>query len=676
VGAALGYAHDHNVIHSDLKPANIFLTNSGRTKLLDFGIARVSRGPLLRQRSGPLALTPAYASCEMLEGEEADARDDIYTFACVIYEMLCGKRPFGELTALEARETGAQVPPLQGLLREQNAALAKGLAFDRERRTASVEELLAGLVADQKLRRRRPVVLAAASIVAVTALAFTYLLLDKLWIYKRSVVVQSVSTETQPLSSRAAATVAAFSPPPHSIAVLPFLNMSGDKEQDYFSDGLSEELLNDLSRINELQVAARTSSFYFKGKDADLPTIAHKLNVASVLEGSVRRSGNRIRITAQLNNAATGFHLWSQTYDRDIGDVLQLQTEIATAVAAALKVTLLGDVGAKIELGGTRNPAAFDAYLRASKAYRGYRTRKNLEAVIPLYTGAIRLDPDYALAYADRSIAQLELVTYWVSGSAVGDYLNKAQADARKAIALAPDLAEGHLALAVFFATSLDFRRASEEFERAVALEPGNARVLQDYGRFAVNMDHTEAGLAALRRAVALDPLDVSYHASLIFGLRLARRYVESLAAYQKLLAFLPDNGELQLLGATTYYALGDFQSARSLCDFKLKKGFDEHIGAEAAALLAVCQYPSVSRDADVETALRAFKTARGDDGAYEYAKIYVQWGDTGKAIEWLETAVRLRIYDLRDLKVEPLLDPLRKEPRFQAIERDLRFPE
>ena len=154
VGAALGNAHDHNVIHSDLKPANMFVTTSGRTKLLDFGIARVSRGPLLHDRSGPRALTPAYASCEMLEGKEADRRDDIYSFACVIYEMLCGERPFGELTALEAREGGTKMPPLEGLSRGQNAALAQALAFERETRTASVEKLLNGLAAEQKPRSR------------------------------------------------------------------------------------------------------------------------------------------------------------------------------------------------------------------------------------------------------------------------------------------------------------------------------------------------------------------------------------------------------------------------------------------------------------------------------------------------------------------------------------------
>jgi TolB-like protein len=198
----------------------------------------------------------------------------------------------------------------------------------------------------------------------VVAGALAYFGIDKFWFSK-----YQASPPTPP-AAPASAGPAAFVPPPHSIAVLPFVNMSGDKEQEYFSDGLSEEVLNSLSRINELQVAARTSSFYFKGEHADLQTIAHKLNVASVLEGSVRRSGHRIRITAQLNNAITGFHLWSQTYDRDLDDVLKLQADIANAVAEALKVRLLGDITTKIELGGTRNQAAFDAYLRGSKAYR------------------------------------------------------------------------------------------------------------------------------------------------------------------------------------------------------------------------------------------------------------------------------------------------------------------
>jgi TolB-like protein len=190
--------------------------------------------------------------------------------------------------------------------------------------------------------------------IAVAIAALSYLLANRFVLSKRGAELVSAS---------------AFTPPPHSIAVLPFVNLSGDKEQEYFSDALTEELLNSLAEINGLQVAARTSAFSFKGKDNDIGMVARKLNVGAVLEGSVRRSANTIRISAQLINAVTGFHLWSKTYDRDLGDVLKLQTEIATAVASALKVTLLGDVGAKVELGGTHNPAAFDAYLRGAKAF-------------------------------------------------------------------------------------------------------------------------------------------------------------------------------------------------------------------------------------------------------------------------------------------------------------------
>src|SRR5215472_1000393 len=210
--------------------------------------------------------------------------------------------------------------------------------------------------------------------VASLAVVLTYIVVDKFWISRHA----PPSREAASVNGTAARAIApapspagsTFNPPPHSIAVLPFVNMSGDKEQEYFSDGLTEELLNSLAEINELQVAARTSAFSFKGTNTDIGTIAHKLNVGAVLEGSVRRSGNTVRVTTQLINAVTGFHLWSHTYDRNLGDVLKLETEIADAVASALKVNLLGDVATPIELGGTRNPAAFDAYLRGLKLVR------------------------------------------------------------------------------------------------------------------------------------------------------------------------------------------------------------------------------------------------------------------------------------------------------------------
>ena len=292
--------------------------------------------------------------------------------------------------------------------------------------------------------------------------------------------------------------------------------MSGDKDQEYFSDGLTEELLNSLSEINELQVAARTSAFSFKGTNTDIATIARKLNVGAVLEGSVRRSATTIRITAQLINAVTGFHLWSKTYDRDLGDVLKLQTEIATAVASALKVTLLGDVAAKVELGGTGNPAAFDAYLRGEKARSSARDSKDLPVAIAAYTEAIRLDPHYALAFAGRSFALSGVASEAETPAAVREGYDKAQADARQALILAPDLAQGHVALAAVAENgTLDFTQANDEYERALALAPGNVQVLRFSGSFAALMGHFDAGVAAARRAVVLDPLARASHSAL-----------------------------------------------------------------------------------------------------------------------------------------------------------------
>jgi serine/threonine-protein kinase len=399
--------------------------------------------------------------------------------------------------------------------------------------------------------RRNRILLATG--LAVVAAALAALFADKFWPSKHLPASQPVMSNAQETTSRAngapagstpaTPAPAAFAPPPHSIAVLPFVNMSGDKEQEYFSDGLTEELLNSLARINELQVAARTSAFSFKGKDTDIGTIARKLNVGAVLEGSVRRSAHTVRITAQLINGVTGFHLWSQTYDRDLGDVLKLQTDIANAVASALKVTLLGDVAAKIELGGTRNPAAFDAYLRGLKADLP-RDAKSWQTAIAEYTEAVRQDSNYALAFARRSQALSFYATEFTPDLAArNEDLDKAQTDARHAIALAPSLAEGHLALATFFSiAALDCTQAAQEFERALALSPGDARVLSYYGRFAVQMGRTDAGIIAAQRAVVVDPLNPIIHSHLGQALVDARRYEEALGAYRDFLALAPDD--------------------------------------------------------------------------------------------------------------------------------------
>ena len=459
-----------------------------------------------------------------------------------------------------------------------------------------------------------------------------------------------------------------FDPPVHSIAVLPFVNISGDPNQQYFSDGLTEELLNSLTRINELQVAARTSSFSFQGEHPDIGTVAHKLNVASVLEGSVRRSANTIRVTAQLNNAVTGYHLWSQTYDRDLGDVLKLQTEIANAVAAALKVTLLGNVAAKIELGGTHNPAAFDAYLRGAKVFYSAKEAKELQAAIAAFTEAIRDDPNYALAFAARSRAYTGYATEGATGAPRRETFDKAQADAREAIRLTADLAEGYLALGYYFENgALDFTRAREAFDQALDLAPGDATLLRLSGDFLVSMRQFDVGISAARRAVALDPLNRKSHLVLGWALYFARRYRDAIDAFAATITLDPAVQEPYGLRGLAYYGLDDLENARSSCEAKR----DHWVAQWCLAVV----YEKLGRHADAEAALRDYRAAAGDDAAYQYATIYAQWGNRERALEWLATAMRLRDPGLVIMKTDPLMDPLRNEPRFQEIERQLNFP-
>jgi TolB-like protein/Flp pilus assembly protein TadD len=510
----------------------------------------------------------------------------------------------------------------------------------------------------------------AIALIVVVAGALTYFLVDKFWLSKR-LTMNHTAVPVAAVASGAAPTVPAppsFNPPPHSIAVLPFVNMSGDKEQEYFSDGLTEEILNSLARINELQVAARTSAFSFKGKDTDIGTIARKLNVGAVLEGSVRRSAHTVRITAQLINSVTGFHLWSQTYDRDLGDVLKLQTDIANSVASALKVTLLGEVAARIEVGGTHNPAAFDAYLRGTKAHNATFDEKDAQTAIAEYSEAIRLDSNYALAFAGRSMALDGYAGEFATGPAIREAFDKAQSDAQRAIELAPDLAEAHLALGMVLGTgSLDFAPANAEYERAAVLAPGDARVLGAYGRFAAQMGRFDAGIASARRAVLLDPLNHSAHQGLGTTLRVSRRNNEAIAAYGDSLSLDPENPRVLSMRGLTDYELGNLQNARASCEIKP----DYWVSQLCLALT----YDKLGGKVDAQTVLARMRASNGDDAAYQYSEIYAQWGNIPKALEWLEVAMRLHDPGLADLKTDSLLDPLRKEPRFQAIERGLKFP-
>jgi tetratricopeptide (TPR) repeat protein len=271
------------------------------------------------------------------------------------------------------------------------------------------------------------------------------------------------------------------------------------------------------------------------------------------------------------------------------------------------------------------------------------------------------------LGYAGRSIAFCDFAAEYARGPAYRVSLDKAKADAAKALALAPALADGHLALAVASETSLDFRAARQEYLRALALAPGNARVLRNYGLFAVYMGEGDSALAAARRALVLDPLNPSSHNMLASSLLFLRRYRESLAAFADAQALDPGSPEPQIATGFVHYLLGDLQSARSSCENKPEIWF-------ANWCLAVV-YDKLGRRDEAQAMLNRLRTARGDDGAYEYAVVYAQWGDTARALDWLEAAMRVHEPKLERVRVNAFLDPVRGEPRFQAIERELKFP-
>jgi TolB-like protein/Tfp pilus assembly protein PilF len=457
-------------------------------------------------------------------------------------------------------------------------------------------------------------------------------------------------------------------PPPHSIAVLPFVNMSGDPKQDYFSDGLSEELLNSLAAVPDLQVAARTSSFMFKGRDMNVADIARKLNVGAVLEGSVRKDGSQVRITAQLINALTGFHLWSHTYDRDLKNVLALQTEIASAVTLALQATLMADAATTIEIGGTQNPKAFDAYLRGKNIARSRFDKENMLAQIAAFTEAIRLDPQFAKAYVGAANAQNSYANNYATGTEVRSWFKQARDNAEKAIALAPELGAAHASLAgVMERGFLDFARAQSEYDRALALAPNDVDVLLRSGNYFSTMGRTAAGLANIRRAIDLDQLNPEAYSRLGIALSYSHQYRAAIEAANRALQVDANDITVENFRGINELMLGDLTSARKSCD-TAKQTWEGHL---CMAIL----YDRFHQRREAQDELAAMQAELGESATYQYAEIYAQWGEIPKALDALERAFRLPDPGIGTLRVDEFVDPLRKEPRFLEIQRKLNFP-
>ena len=456
-----------------------------------------------------------------------------------------------------------------------------------------------------------------------------------------------------------------------SIAVLPFVNMSHDEDNEYFADGLAEELLNVLSKIRGLRVASRTSAFSFKGTKADIPTVAQKLNVATILEGSVRKSGKRVRITAQLIQVATDSYLWSETYDRELEDIFAVQDDIAQSVVKELRSALLGEkpdasasAAAKAEVqaaakGRGENAEAYRLYLQG-RFFADRFIREDTAKAIGYYRQALELDPEYALAWAGLSRAYSNQAGYsWDVEITAG--FGKAREAAERALQSEPDLAEGHAALGqIRMWHDWDWDGADESLRRALELAPGDAQVIRDTGVLAGNLGRSEEALALVRRAVALDPLSAPAHRSLARLCVLADLLDEAEAAGQKAL-------ELNPKGGFTHFWLGLVRLGQGRLDEALEIVQRETHETFRLLGLTLVQHAR-RRPAESDAALQELIEKNAAGAAHQIAEAYAYRGETDLAFEWLERAYAQRDTGVAIMKVSPPLRNLHGDPRWQPF--------
>ena len=500
---AVAAAHSRGITHRDLKPANVMLANS-KVKVLDFGLAKLAdAGSDLEEadtqtQQGLVVGTLPYMSPEQIEARRVDTRSDIFSLGIIMYELLTGGRPFqgdsgASLLSAILRDTPALVSDLRPQVPPAVArTIQRCLEKQPDRRYQSADDLLRDLCAAEAEHQSG-----------------------------------AVSASQEP------------APPDKTIAVLPFVNMSADPDNEFFSDGISEEIISALAQIPDLHVTARTSSFAFKGKNLDLRQVGDKLDVQTVLEGSVRRAGKRIRITAQLIKVADGYQLWSERYDREMEDVFEIQDEIARTIADRLKVTLKGDGRAPLVKAATDNVEAYELYLRG-RHYWHLRSPSTLRVAIQCFERTIELDPDYALAYAGLADCYGILRAYgWISAE---DSRPQARAAVSRAMSLAPEPWETNFSQAFYtFYFERAWREAEPQFQKAIAISPRSPLAHVYYGLFLATARRTDEAVARLTRAQELDPLSPFIHGLATMGYYMVDLFVEAERAGARALELQPD---------------------------------------------------------------------------------------------------------------------------------------
>ena len=644
VASALADAHRAGIVHRDLKPDNVMIRATGLVKLLDFGIARLARpaeadvtvtampGQTL---GGMLIGTPQYMSPEQARGLEVDQQTDLFSFGALLYELLSGTSPFaaGTATDIIVAVLTREPPPLTKVPPAVAAIVGRALQKDRAQRYATAAELLLDLTnAKQALGPAKAVGPEGRS---ATADAMT------------------------------------------SLAVLPFANMSADVDNEHFCDGLAEELLNALSKIDALKVAARTSAFTFKGKSVDVGTIGRTLGVTSVLDGSIRRSGNRLRISVQLVNAADGYQVWSERYDREVRDVFELQDEITLAVVAALKLKLFGEERAAVLKRYTDNAEAYELFLKGRHHAYKY-TAQGWQRAIEFFDKAIALQPDYALAYAGLAASRS---CQWFFGILPAEQvIPQCKADQAQALAIDDNLADAYLSQSMItFFYDWDWRGAERAFIRSIEVNPNNSEALSYYALFLVFDGRVEEAMAASRKALALDPLAPLINMNVGWTYFAAGRPVEASHQAAKMIENDPDFYGAYWLQGAIHLSAGEYQAAVDQLRSSVSLGGHPVVVADLAS---ACSLAGATGEATAILDRLVDLRRHHYVPAICLARVYSRLGNTTTAIEWLEAAFAERNGEMVFLEQEiagaAADDPLRQmggEPRVRTLLDSMHLP-
>ena len=628
VAEALDYAHGQGVIHRDIKPENILLS-SGHAEVVDFWIARACGGRSSAEhltQAGIAMGTPAYMSPEQAStSHELDGRSDVYALGCVLYEMLAGQPPF----------VG---PTVESVVQQHLTAPAPRVTLIRSSVPLSVERLL------QKALEKTPADRYPSAAMFAKAIG---------------------QTRTGPWEVSGPWPA---EPAKQSIAVLPFTNMSADPENEYFSDGITEEIISMLSKVKEFRVAARSSSFAFKGQSPNISEVAARLNVATVLEGSVRKVGNRLRITAQLVSASDGYHMWSERYDRELKDVFAIQDELAQAIVRTLKGQLTADADSRSATQYTDNVVAYELYLKG-RYVQNTRTRDGITRGIEYFGQAIQEADDYAPAYA--GLADSHYYHAFYRDCPPREAFPKASAAAARAIDIDEKVAEAHTSLgAVRFYYDWDWKGAEAAFRRAIELNPNHATCHHWYAEYLAAMNRLEEALASASRAHDLDPLSLTVNAGLGWVQYFSRRYDEAIQRFQKTLELDPHYlfidwflGQALLVQGRTDEAVSAF-----------RRGLDRSGGHPGMAAYLAHACAKAGREPEAVRLLSQLEDRAGTSYVpSDYLGVVcLGLGETDRAFEWFDRACDERALHLVFLGIDPLFDELRSDPRFARLLRTI----